>query len=100
MKGRDLYIIQMAVTGDVKIGRSKHPLKRLRQLQTGCPHKLKLILVAKDMGWYETILHRRVAFASIRSNGEWFEEKALAELPNNLYEMLDLHQQDWWIRRE
>ena len=97
MAGTHLYIIQMNITGDIKIGRSKHPEKRLKQLQTGCPHKLKLILVVEDMGWYETVLHRRMAFAAIRKNGEWFHESALTELPTNLYEKLNLEDQNWWI---
>jgi hypothetical protein len=32
----------------------------------------------------------------LRSNGEWFEEGALAELPADLYDRLDLESQDWW----
>ena len=38
-----LYIIQSDLTGMIKIGRSRHPQKRLKQLQTGNPNKLKLI---------------------------------------------------------
>ena len=79
--GKDLYIIQMAVTGDIKVGRSKNPNKRLKQLQTSCPHPLKVILVIRGT----------------RHNGEWFEEGALAELPLEMYDLLDLSNQDWWM---
>ena len=43
MNNDDLYIIQSDKTGMIKIGRSKNPQKRLKQLQTGNPNKLKLI---------------------------------------------------------
>lgn len=94
--GNDLYIIQMAVTGDVKVGRSKNPDRRLKQLQTGSPHPLRLILHAPGRGDLERQIHRLMKDRRIRRSGEWFEEGALAELPDDLYDMLDLEQQDWW----
>ena len=57
MKKDDLYIIQSDFTGMIKIGRSKDPNKRLKQLQTGNPNKLKLIASFKDMGWREKIIN-------------------------------------------
>tara|TARA_Y100000389_G_scaffold189008_1_gene212237 strand:- start:2812 stop:3171 length:360 start_codon:yes stop_codon:yes gene_type:complete len=98
MNGKDLYILQMAVTGDIKVGRSKHVHKRLKELQTGCPHRLRLILHAPDEGHRERGLHRTMRQRSLRRNGEWFEEGALADLPVDLYERLDLESQDWWRR--
>ena len=56
MNNDDLYIIQSDVTGMIKIGRSKNPQKRLKQLQTGNPNKLKLIAEFKEQGWKEKIL--------------------------------------------
>lgn len=94
MNGYDLYIIQMARTGDVKVGRSKHPEKRLKELQTGCPHPLRIILHMPGYGHMEKELHRRMAHKSLK--GEWFRESALAELPDFLYERLNLLEQDWW----
>lgn len=94
--GNDLYIIQMAVTGDVKVGRSKHPEQRLKQLQTGSPHPLRLILHVPGQGSMERVLHQRMRDRRTRRSGEWFEEGALAELPDELYDLLDLEQQDWW----
>ena len=43
-----LYIIQSSNKGNFKIGRSKNPSKRLKQLQTGSPYKLKLVLVLEN----------------------------------------------------
>lgn len=96
MNGKDLYILQMDVTGDIKVGRSKHVQKRIKQLQTGCPHRLKLILHVPDEGHRERVIHRVMCERSLRRDGEWFEEGALAELPEDLYERLDLEEQDWW----
>lgn len=95
--GKDLYIIQMAVTGDIKVGRSKNPHKRLKQLQTSCPHPLKLILHIPDEGFREREIHRIMHTRGTRHNGEWFEEGALAELPLEMYDLLDLNNQDWWM---
>ena len=61
----------------IKIGYSKHPLKRLKQLQTGHPTKIG------SEGWYEfesekhaaefeANLHKLFKKDRIRSNGEWF----------------------------
>lgn len=93
-RGTDLYVIQMAVTGDVKVGRSKHPEKRLRELQTGSPHRLRMILHVRGEGHREREVHRRMEGRGTR--GEWFEVGALADLPDELYEQLDLESQDWW----
>ena len=96
MRGKDLYILQMDVTGDIKVGRSKHVHQRIKELQTGCPHRLRLILHVPDEGHREKAIHRRMGGRHLRSNGEWFEEGALAELPVDLYNRLDLESQDWW----
>ena len=98
MRGKDLYILQMEVTGDIKVGRSKHVHQRIKELQTGCPHRLRLILHAPGEGHREKIIHRDMNGRHLRSNGEWFEEGALAELPVDLYDRLDLESQDWWRR--
>lgn len=92
----NLYIIQSAVTGCVKIGRTKDVDQRLGQLQTACPHKLRIILHVPDQGHLEKRLHKQLKPHRIRWNGEWFKEEGLASLPDWLYELLDLDSQDWW----
>lgn len=63
--------------GSIKIGFSKHPLKRLKQLQTGTP-----VIIGCE-GWFkfeseklaaefEAYLHKMFGKYRIRSNGEWF----------------------------
>lgn len=95
--GAHLYFIQSAVTGAIKIGRSKDPKRRLGQLQTGSPHKLRILLVIEDMGHRERKLHRRLRHHKIRyGRGEWFGPDCLWDLPVELYELFDLEILDWW----
>ena len=44
----------------IKIGRSKDPANRLKQLQTGNPNKLRLIASFQGQGWKEKILHENL----------------------------------------
>lgn len=63
------YFIAKGWPGPIKIGKSKNPAKRLRQLQTASPERLHL--VAYIEGDVEKELHRR--FHGDRIRGEWFE---------------------------
>ena len=65
------YFILDAWNRAVKIGKSKNPEKRLKQLQTGHTRELKLIGVLE--GDYEKRFHRQWAHYLIR--GEWFKAK-------------------------
>lgn len=56
--------------GRYKIGRSAHPEKRLRQLQTGNSKKLEILAVVKRDVWFEKRLHQM--FSLHREKGEWF----------------------------
>lgn len=100
MAADDLYILQMDVTGDIKVGRSKNPEKRCRQVQNGAPHQLRIILHAPGQGPREKALHRYLReFRTRRNKGEWFREEALGSLPVDLYELLPeeyLDNCDWW----
>lgn len=96
MRGRDLYIIQQAKTGNIKVGRSSDVHRRLQNLQTGSPYRLRIILHVPDQGIREREIHQRMRGRGTRWDGEWFEEGALSELPDEYYERLDLEQQDWW----
>jgi len=70
---RFVYFIQSGERGPIKIGAAANPFARLRELQTGNPYQLRLLL-AEDAGCHawalERALHRR--FASSRLGGEWF----------------------------
>jgi len=99
---KDLYVIQMAVTGDLKIGRSSNVKNRLKQLQTGAPHRLKVILIAEGQGHRESQLHQSLrAYRNRGQRGEWFQEDALGSLPADLYNLIPveiLEDPDWWKR--
>ena len=96
MKTKDnLYIIQSDLTGMIKIGRSKDPVKRLRQLQTGNPNKLKLIASFDGEGWKEKILHERLE--KFRLEGEWFSYDCVGSIPVSIYEKIEWGSFDsWW----
>lgn len=91
-----LYILQENKTGRIKIGRSKDVPARLKQLQTGCPNRLRVILTIPDRGDLEFPLHKRLEHHRMRADGEWFRYECLPDLPDWIYEMLDLSTEDWW----
>jgi len=70
-----VYLIQSQEDGYYKIGVSKHPNKRIEQLQTGNSSKLKVIEQYKSYSYLahyiERTLQRR--FSHMRKEGEWFE---------------------------
>ena len=90
MRGCDLYIIlaigQKSNKKLIKIGRSKDVHKRLKQLQTGCPYKLKLLVEGKGLGHRELELHNRLS--SHRKNGEWFDSSCVSDLPDVIYALI------------
>lgn len=95
MKNDDLYIIQSDVTGMIKIGRSKNPEKRLKQLQTGNPNRLKLIATFKGEGWKEKLIHEDLK--RWRRKGEWFSYDCVGSIPVVLYEQIVFGSfDDWW----
>lgn len=100
--GTHLYVAQMAGTGAIKVGRSCDPERRRVELQTGCPHTIKLIVVLEGAGHREKEVHAKLARHMTRSySGEWFHENAWGEMPAWIYdrlspEMLELINSDWW----
>ena len=97
MKNDCLYFIQSDVTGMIKIGRSKNPEKRLKQLQTGNPNKLKLIASFENSGWKEKIIHERLERWS--EHGEWFNYDCVGSIPDDLYEKIEFGSfDDWWVK--
>jgi hypothetical protein len=80
-----IYVIAADTDGPVKIGFSKNPDKRLRQLQTGFPETLVLHHVQPfEPGrakLVEKLIHKAVAYK--RTKGEWFAisvEDAVCEI--------------------
>ena len=104
MPGQHLYVIQSRTTGAIKVGRSDDPEKRLRQLQTGCPNTLKLILVAENLGIQEKRVHHELRRYKTRhdNGGEWFSEEGIGSIPVDIWELAKpwfLEDPDWWKRR-
>lgn len=68
-----VYLIQSLENGYYKIGISKTPNIRLKQLSTGNPSKIKLVQTyySKFPHLVESSLHQR--YAQYRKEGEWFE---------------------------
>jgi hypothetical protein len=64
-----VYFI-LSGSGDVKIGYSERPGRRLDQLQTGRADRLSLLAAFPGTAQLEADLHRR--FAEHRKCGEWF----------------------------
>jgi hypothetical protein len=93
--GQHLYIIQSAVTGAVKIGRSNDVEKRLKQLQTGSSYRLVLLAKLENYGHIEIILHKRLQKHKTCMQGEWFSYLCLPDLPDWIYEKLPFEDR-WW----
>lgn len=67
-----IYFVQADGTDLVKIGFTRSdPLKRVGELQTGCPHRLTLLATIQGSEQDEASWHRD--FASDRATGEWFK---------------------------
>lgn len=67
-----IYFAHAEGTDRVKIGfTAGDPAKRLADLQTGCPHRLSLLLVVEGGEQDEAEYHKE--FATFRVHGEWFQ---------------------------
>lgn len=65
-----VYFIKGNVTGNIKIGFSMHPEKRVKQLQTGAGEKLELLCKIQGSQSKERELHRK--FKKQHIHGDWF----------------------------
>ena len=70
---KSVYLIRSKETGDYKIGISKNPQKRLKQLQTGNSSELELVETYKSKyaNKIEKTLHNLLSH--YKKEGEWFE---------------------------
>lgn len=75
---RDYIYIISNDEGYIKVGVSKQPEKRVKQLQTGNEHKLTLLFTEefnctrKHLLKIERSLHLHLQQVSIKNQGEWF----------------------------
>lgn len=65
-----LYLITNIERSRLKIGRSKNPEARLKQLQISSHEKLLILFVIDFSGDYEKDIHSE--FKNLRLNSEWF----------------------------
>ena len=65
-----VYFIQQGDGGPIKVGVACDPTRRLAELQTGCPDKLRLLATRPGGIQEEHRLHAQ--FAQSRIRGEWF----------------------------
>ena len=89
---KHLYIIQSDVSGAIKIGISKNPKNRMRQLQTGSPYKLKLLTIVNGRGDLERSLHESLNSYKKACKGEWFDFDHTNNPSNQLKLRFLLHQ--------
>lgn len=79
-----VYFIQRGESGPVKVGHSKHPHSRIRELQTGCPESLFLRGTAIGGRALEELIHSELA--DFRLSGEWFEASAALAVARRICE--------------
>lgn len=81
---RYVYVAKESISGRFKIGISKNPEQRIKNLNTGNPEKLILIhsyLATEQKNQSEAIAH--ALYSSNRLYGEWFDKDIdLSLLPN------------------
>lgn len=86
-----IYIISND-QGYIKVGVSKHPEKRVKQLQTGNEHKLTLLFTEefkcerKHLLHIETEIHKQLRRISTKCVGEWFylDENKMDSIKNTI----------------
>lgn len=67
-----VYFIEAIGAHRVKIGYSDDPIKRLLQLQTGCPHDLKLLFSIPGNRDTERQYHDKYVHLRVSPTSEWF----------------------------
>ena len=66
-----VYYIQEDMDGNIKIGWSEDPIKRLSQHQTSNSRELRMLVYVKGSPDYEKEIHRK--FQTSKTTGEWFK---------------------------
>ena len=66
-----VYYIQEEMDGNIKLGWSEDPIKRLQQHQTSNSRELRMLVYVKGSPDYEKEIHRK--FQTSKTTGEWFK---------------------------
>lgn len=91
--------MQSAINGAIKVGRSDDIDRRVVEVQTGNPYRIKPILLAVNRGNEERRCHEAMATGRIRPDGEWFYESAIGYVPDDIWVSVHpwyLENPDWW----
>ena len=70
-----IYILDYRKNSPLKIGKTTRPIKqRLKELQTGCPHDLRIIATFRANQYFECQLHKTFEYCKYKSGGqEWYK---------------------------
>lgn len=74
-----VYAIRESETGRIKIGISRNPERRLKQLQIGNSHKLELVAYKKAENRYKDETAAHLDNKEHHIHGEWFNSSASIE---------------------
>ena len=77
-EGMFVYAIREKETGNIKLGISRDPQQRVKQLQTGNSSELELVAVRPAVNGYASEKELHSDAGAYRIRGEWFSEEALA----------------------
>lgn len=67
-----IYFIREKGTKRYKIGISKSPTRRLKELQTSNSKKLELVCCIRGDSWFETQIHHLFSHLRCEGGQEWF----------------------------
>jgi hypothetical protein len=74
------YIYSISAGDFVKIGYSKDPTRRLKQIATGCPTEPKIIAMCKGTLKQEKTIHALLSGLVCHSSGEWYEKSGIKDV--------------------
>ena len=69
-----IYILDYRKDSPLKMGKTTRPVKkRIKELQTGCPHDLRVVATFRANRYFERQLHKTFARCKYKSGGqEWY----------------------------
>ena len=85
-----VYFVQGCCGGAIKIGYSKEPERRLKELQTGYPDTLRILVLVPGTEKTEKYYQRK--FEVHRLNGEWFRPEP--EVLDKIKELKEKYKQE------
>lgn len=74
-----VYAIREKDTGNIKLGISKNPQERLKQLQTGNSSELELVAYRRAENRYVDEKEQHKINSEFHINGEWFDSRAVLQ---------------------